>query len=722
MAPHQPKHGGNTLSRRDLGSPAPTFLQQLEPSGRQCSPAVALNPPAVENDNYPGSFSSCCPSCQPAVNAHVADRQRSAGLDRRRDMAAVAQIQPSASNVQRMAVSLRMFNMADGGPAVDSSSAPSQDVQAALVRCAGDILALGGVGQAGDLLSLVRGPDGRVWAWLQRQFGMPPLQQQPQQPQQQNQELPTVEQAYGCRGTLTGKVSVRRGRITLPREEACDFWRHTLSGEAPQGATVTLYVAVGLEGADGGNAPGVAQQGTPQKQQKPQEQQGVLFPFTPCLTCFNKHGQRSACQLWKMTIVRAMLTALGALEGDRVLFTRLPDGRVAVRVRDRAQEQQHHYHQQVGQGDGKLPLRRPSEGGAQRKAKGAKAAEGPAQRPCPVDSPQAPAPLEAARQSQQQHHHHHHHHHQHHQQQQLQVQRPPAEQNARAGGTAAPLPSAPGSLAGGMLVGYALANRVGLRQAAVAALFPAALSLSSGQTLEVEVHAAPLGGLGAAGQQQQQQHQEEPLAPYLLCLKVNQRERRRDWRMNGCAPLFRALSVSNYDAVVMWRSPGDGRLVVGMQRRSRGEEEEEEETSEDDGDVDVELDDGGEEEGGQGGEGEGEGEGAEEEEGKEEGEEGVRLSGGDCGLGVEWAVRRGPGAVLGSSGGWRGGPGEAGADGEGRGGDERSVSDSEGEDEEEDLDEGVNCWLRAVGGEGGAGEQGGVEEQGEEGEGEIMTG
>ncbi len=137
--------------------------------------------------------------------------------------------------------------------------------------------------------------------------------------------------------------------------------------------------------------------------------------------------------------------------------------------------------------------------------------------------------------------------------------RQPQQQQQRAQGQqaapgAVPLAECP---AGSILLGYKYRARVGARVGAVRALWPdLASQLACGQSTEVEVHAA-VAGAGAG-----------TLGPFIVTLKLHTwLSRPASWRLNGCGSLFRALGAQDQDAILMWRSPGDGRLVAGVQPR-----------------------------------------------------------------------------------------------------------------------------------------------------------
>ncbi len=120
---------------------------------------------------------------------------------------------------------------------------------------------------------------------------------------------------------------------------------------------------------------------------------------------------------------------------------------------------------------------------------------------------------------------------------------------------------------GRVLVGNAWDTYLDMRCAAVEALFPAALGLTSGQSMEVGVHAVASGGYLRGSGPGQQQQQQLGLAHFRLRLKFNQRKQCRVWRLRGCGPLFRALGARNRDAIFMRRLPGGGRIVVEMEPR-----------------------------------------------------------------------------------------------------------------------------------------------------------
>lgn len=108
-----------------------------------------------------------------------------------------------------MAVTLRLFV---GNSPAGSDCPQAGDVGAAVIRLQEDSLALVGVGQAGDGMSLAQGPDGHVWAWLLQQ--QQPKQQQEHQQQQQLQrpKAATSRQEGVCGDALPGTVCVYRGQ------------------------------------------------------------------------------------------------------------------------------------------------------------------------------------------------------------------------------------------------------------------------------------------------------------------------------------------------------------------------------------------------------------------------------------------------------------------------------------------------------------------------------
>ncbi len=632
----------------------------------------------------------------------------------------------------------------------------ARDMAATLFRINIDTWALEWTGmsvRAGDTLRLAQGPDGIVWAWLQRQPQQqqprrqrhPQQQQQLQQPeqlphpqqQQQQQEPPPQQQQpqprqhghtqqqqiqqhqlphqrrqqqhpsqpprvpaallQGSTGSGTLMGTIHGSSIDFPREAARAFWRHELGGEEQRYALVTLHVAGGPAGGGCGSNQGTAGR---------QAQHGALDPFPVHLACYHRPGAS-----WRMSGISPLLAALGAANGDRVLLTRLPDGRVEVQRFAGAEQDTGHAAKrphQVASGGRQQPSEGRTRGEGeeeegrdpQRAAKRARLLEG--------------SVLSAG--------HNPTHHQQHHQQlgeqlqqQQQQVQgaaRPAAGQGPPIATATAQAPRLPmPDLTGSVLAGNARETYLELRLAAVGALFPAALGFPGGQSMEVEVHAAASKRhLGNYGHQQQRQ---QGLASYRL--QLTRRKHHRACRLSGCGPLFRALGARNRDAIFMRRLPGDSRIVVEMEKQearrkgsSRPCEEEWDlsETSEEEDDVELDDGDSGEEDGHGG-------DGGEEETGEEEEEEGEGvgavfcLGASGCGRVAGGRTRQHPGAV-GGSGGWWGGREEVGAGCDGDGEEEGDESDVE----EEDL--GLNCWLPAGEGEGSMWGEGSVESEVEE--------
>ncbi len=106
-----------------------------------------------------------------------------------------------------------------------------------------------------------------------------------------------------------------------------------------------------------------------------------------------------------------------------------------------------------------------------------------------------------------------------------------------------------------ILVGVINSNRVPARVGAVRALWPeVARRLTCGQSTEVEVYpSAADAGTG-------------PCCPFRVTLKLWMYQS-PTWQLTGCRALFRALGAQTRDALCMWRSPGDGRLMAGVQPR-----------------------------------------------------------------------------------------------------------------------------------------------------------
>ncbi len=277
-----------------------------------------------------------------------------------------------------------------------------------------------------------------------------------------------------------------------------------------------------------------------------------------------------------------------------------------------------------------------------------------------------------------------------------------------------------------VFVGYKRRGTLNVKPAAVAELWPSARELRYGQAVEVTVHAAAglatgdagLPGNGEAGERQR----EGELSSFQLEIKLNVGGSNNPaWGLSGCLGLFRALGAGDGDAIYMWRLPGDGRIVAGMERRGRygakvpmdvqhaqqrrqqqqkvkamtqqqrrggaeGKQGEAPETTEDEDEGQDEHDSGDGEEKGQGG-----GSG-----GDSEGTGGVGHGGKAAGGKRAW--------------GWVDGALEAGA---GAGG--GNVDDSTGgEEDNEEEDDGLwgNCWLRAMEPESGLWDEGDWEGEG----------
>ncbi len=280
--------------------------------------------------------------------------------------------------------------------------------------------------------------------------------------------------------------------------------------------------------------------------------------------------------------------------------------------------------------------------------------------------------------------------------------------------------------AGSIFVGRKIKGKLRPRAGAVRALWPKVASqLACGRSTEVEVHPAVEGASG------------EVLEPFRAVLTMNRLPGKSPtWQLTGCVPLFRVLGAQHGDAIFMWRSPGDGRLVAGVQprggarggakprggvlgkgngvqvgrqwgagldpaggevRQVYGEHEttdEEEMWQGEDEDEDEEGEDG-------------EAENDKWEERNEALGYGEEAS---TGAMLEGEGRVGPGcSVLGGIGGrgWE-------CAGLGSGDDNEAGVGEEGEGEEEEEEPGVNWWAREVGGEFGFGEEGGEGEQDEE--------
>ncbi len=272
--------------------------------------------------------------------------------------------------------------------------------------------------------------------------------------------------------------------------------------------------------------------------------------------------------------------------------------------------------------------------------------------------------------------------------------------------------------AGSIPVGCKHRTHLDVRVVAVRALWPeAACQLACGQSAEVEVHPAVADAGGKA------------LGPFRVVLKLHSWPTKpTGWRLNGCGPLFRALGAQKRDAIFMWRSPGDGRLMAGAQPRGGargggrrvqvgqrgagpraggkawkvyGEYEVHETTDE----GEEELEDGEDKEETEEGLG-GCGEDEEEEEEEEELDEVGCGREASIGAGLMGEGRAGQGSDAVGRGWGCEGVGLA----LGCGGDtEARVGEDEEEEEEEDP--GVNWWAREVGGEFGCGEEGGEGEQ-----------
>ncbi len=261
--------------------------------------------------------------------------------------------------------------------------------------------------------------------------------------------------------------------------------------------------------------------------------------------------------------------------------------------------------------------------------------------------------------------------------------------------------------AGSVFVGRKHRTQVDVRAAAVHALWPEVASqLACGQSVKVDVHAAThgadVGAQGGGGG-------EAPGSFRVLLMLYTRPYSSPSWRLNGCGPLFRALGAQDRDAICIWRSPGDGRLMAGVQRRGEVEGDgtrvqagrqrgagpgrggrgvrqvyDVHETTDEEADEDVGLEEDEEE-----GKGHGGYSGAEHEE--------LEVGFG-AGSGVEGQARQSCDVRGNGGGGW----GRECA-GLGSGGDYEAGVEEEEEEEEEDP--GVNWWAREVGGEFGFGEE-----------------
>ncbi len=127
-------------------------------------------------------------------------------------------------------------------------------------------------------------------------------------------------------------------------------------------------------------------------------------------------------------------------------------------------------------------------------------------------------------------------------------------QGHQAAAGAVPFAACP---ADSILVGFRNSKRMNARATAVRALWPeVACRLQCGQSAEVEVRPA-VADAGIV-----------PLCPFRVSLKrCKSKGKLLCWRLNGCGLLFQALGAQNRDAIVMWRSPTDGRVLAGVQPR-----------------------------------------------------------------------------------------------------------------------------------------------------------
>lgn len=130
------------------------------------------------------------------------------------------------------------------------------------------------------------------------------------------------------------------GKIWMAHRAARAFWRGTLDGDQLRSAFVVLHVATGPTGAGGSNfllppdmGQGVQQADQQQQRQQPegqQQPQDTLVPYSVRVVCYR---MRSGAISWCLSAgVAALVAALGAAHGDRVLMARLPDGRVTIRL------------------------------------------------------------------------------------------------------------------------------------------------------------------------------------------------------------------------------------------------------------------------------------------------------------------------------------------------------------------------------------------------------
>ncbi len=385
----------------------------------------------------------------------------------------------------------------------------------------------------------------------QQQQQQQQLSSQKQQQQEQHQQLLQQHGQHAEPGVLSLRGTFNRHYINLQGAGASKFWGRELFPGPMGSALVQLHIM-----RSGTAAAGVTP-GADGQHRDTQEEQMPSTVHTVRVIC----AQRSNSSLrWYVSSgAPAVVRALGAVDKDRVLLTRLADGRVTIqRVDGGEQEAEAAAGLPLGSFQHLLVRTQPFGDGPQRPAKRPRRAEVSAPVALQQRLPQEGQKQQQEPPPQQQ------------QQPWLPQQHPGREgPNGNPPADAAPpprpraraVPPPPGS----MPVGFAWRGRVDLRQGAVAALFPTPVRLSYGQAMEVVVHGPKVEGDGCGTE-----GQPHALVPYHLRLSCAGYRGRNIWRLWRCASLFRALGVRDGDAVLMGRCPDGGGLVAGVEPREVG--------------------------------------------------------------------------------------------------------------------------------------------------------
>ncbi len=217
-----------------------------------------------------------------------------------------------------LVVTMRLFANGNhdygGGAASEDCALPLLDATATLVRGAGDRWTLGGVGQAGDIVSLARGPDGRVWAWLQ-QGQQQQQRQQPQPPQQHGRPStqlggraaaagPPAATTNPSYGMMVGRVN--SSQVVLRAGVVAALWPAALELEHWDELEVVVYAAVGRD--------------APCQQQ----QHEVLTPHCVRVRCLRLASNPNRYKVYRLVGSGALLRELAASQGDAVYMRRVP--------------------------------------------------------------------------------------------------------------------------------------------------------------------------------------------------------------------------------------------------------------------------------------------------------------------------------------------------------------------------------------------------------------